>query len=189
MNGSGARARAWVPLVLLMLGACLSGCASSPPMRFYTLSAVGGEGANANTASAIRVGRVTLPGEIDRAELVQRIDANRLQLAEEDRWAAPLGEMIRRTLADDLRSRAPATSGEPDTLSVDIEEFIGDANCAVSLRANWSLKRAGADQPATRGYETIRVDSQRACSVGALPEAMSRALAELSAKIVSSRTK
>ena len=182
MNGS----RAWM---LLVLAACLAGCASSPPIRFYTLSAVGGENTPANTAPAIRVARVTLPGEVDRAELVQRIDANRLQIAEDDRWAAPLGEMVRRALSDDLRSRVPAAAGDPDSLAVDIEEFIGDANCAVSLRASWSLKSAGADQPATRGYETIRVDSQRACSVSALPEAMSRALAELSTKIVSSRTK
>ncbi len=183
INGS----RAWA---LLVLGVCLASCAStSPPMRFYTLSVVGGESANANGPLSIRVARVTLPGEIDRAELVQRVDANRLQLADNDRWAAPLGEMVRRALSDDLRSRAPASSGDPDSLSVEIEEFIGDANCAVSLRAGWSLTRAGADQPATRGYETIRVDSQRACSVGALPEAMSRALAQLSTRIASSRTK
>jgi uncharacterized lipoprotein YmbA len=154
-------------------------------MRFYTLSAVGGDGgsANANAPSAIRVARVTLPGEIDRSELVQRIDANRLRLAEDDRWAAPLGEMIRRTLSDDLRARVPAASGEPDSLSVDIEEFIGDANCSVSLRAGWALSKPGANQPATRGYEAIRADAPGACTVGALPEAMSRALAELSTRI------
>jgi uncharacterized lipoprotein YmbA len=175
--------------VLVALGAALAGCASSPPMRFYTLSAVGGESANDSAPAAIRVGRVTLPGEIDRSELVQRIDANRLRLAEDDRWAAPLGEMIRRTLSDDLRSRVPAASGEPDLLSVDIEEFIGDANCSVSLRASWTLSKPGANQPATHGYEVIRADAAQACSVAALPAAMSRALAELSTRIVSRRSK
>jgi uncharacterized lipoprotein YmbA len=146
-------------------------------------------GANGSGLPAIRVARVTLPGEVDRAELVQRIDANRLRLAEEDRWAAPLAEMVRRTLTDDLRSRVPAASGEPDALSVDIEEFIGDANCSVSLRATWSLTRAGAHQPATHGYEAIRTDASGACTVGAIPDAMSRALGELSNRIAAARSR
>ena len=175
--------------MVLALGVGLASCASSPPMRFYTLSGVGGEGASASAQPAIRVARVTLPGEVDRAELVQRIDANRLRLAEEDRWAAPLAEMVRRALTDDLRSRVPAASGEPDTLSVDIEEFIADANCSVSLRAAWTLTRAGANQPATHGYEAIRTDASGACTVGAIPEAMSRALAELSNRIASARSR
>ena len=156
-------------------------------MRFYTLSPVGGD--NASVTPALRVTRVTLPGEIDRLELVQRVDANRLQLADNDRWAAPLGEMIRRTLSDDLRARVPAAVGEPESLYVDIEEFIGGADCAVSLRAAWSIRPPKALDPSKRGYETIRVESPRACQVSVLPEAMSRALAELSDRIASARTK
>ncbi len=158
-------------------------------MRFYTLSPVGGDSAAANALPAIRVVRVTLPGEIDRAELVQRIDANRLQLQENDRWAAPLGEMIRRTLADDLRSRVPAAAGDPEPLYVDIEEFIGGADCAVSLRAAWSFGQPKATEPSKRGYESVRIEAARTCEVGALPEAMSRALAELSTRIASARAK
>src|SRR5678815_4057517 len=121
-------------------------------MRFYTLTPIGGS-SDASGPSAIRVARVSLPGEIDRPELVQRIDANRLQLAEGDRWAAPLGEMIRRTLADDLRLRVPPATGEPDSLYVDIEEFIGGPDCTVSLRAAWNIRPPKATEPSKRGYE------------------------------------
>lgn len=157
-------------------------------MRLYTLSPVGGDSAAANAPPAIRVARVTVPGEIDRPELVQRIDATRLQLAENDRWAAPLGEMIRRTLADDLRARVPAAAGDPESLSVDIEEFIGGADCAVSLRAAWSIKPPNAAE-SKRGYESVRTEPAGACQVSTLPDAMSRALAELSNRIASARAK
>ena len=192
MNGSCAGARAFAAQALsacVALSAGLASCASGPPLRFYTLSPVGSESTGAETPPAIRVARVTLPGEIDRAEIVQRIDVNRVKLAEEDRWAAPLGEMIRRTLSDDLHSRAPGTAADPDVLSVDIEEFLGDASCAVSLRAAWSLKRGNAGQPFARGYESIRIEPPPTCQVSALPQGMSRALAELSNRIVSARAK
>jgi uncharacterized lipoprotein YmbA len=161
-------------------------------MRFYTLSSIGlspsgAESAGATAPAAIRVVRVSLPGEIDRPELVRRIDANRLQLAEEDRWAAPLGEMIRRTLSAELQSRVPAIAGDPEQLSVEIEEFIGAADCTVTLRAAWNLKPSDPAKPSSRGYESIRVGPPGTCEVGALPEAMSRALAELSSRIASAR--
>ncbi|MEJ1965003.1 MAG: PqiC family protein [Gammaproteobacteria bacterium] len=179
-------ARAWV---LLALGGCLAACTVSPPIRLYTLSPVGNQGAGANAPPAIRVVRVTLPGEIDRPELVQRIDSNRLQLAEDDRWAAPLYQLIQRTLSADLQSRVPAVANDPDQLSVEIEEFIGQTDCAVMLRAAWSLKPSNATAQPIRGYETIRVEPSGACQVSALPEAMSRALAELSNRVASARTK
>lgn len=162
-------------------------------MRFYTLSAIGTTGsANENTPPAIRVARVTLPGEIDRPEIVQRIDANRVQLAEQDRWAAPLGEMIQRALSADLQAGAPAASshgaaGDPDLLYVEIEQFIGEADCAVSLRAAWSLKQPNAAQPSARGYETVRIEPPQSCQVSALPQSMSRALAELAKRVLSAR--
>lgn len=158
-------------------------------MRFYTLSPVGGESADVNAPSAIRVARVTLPGEIDRPELVQRIDSTRLQMADNDRWAAPLGEMIRRTLSDDLRARVPAATGEPESLYVDIEEFIGGADCTVSLRAAWNIRAPKATEPSKRGYENVHIAAPSSCQLGALPQAMSRALAELADRIASARAK
>jgi uncharacterized lipoprotein YmbA len=131
--------------------------------------------------------RVTLPGEIDRPELVRRIDANRLQLAENDRWAAPLGEMIQRTLSADLQSSVPAAAGEPDQLFVNIEEFIAGPDCAVTLRAEWTLTPSTSGRQPIRRYETVRIEPPRTCEVSALPAAMSRALAELSERVVAAR--
>src|SRR5215470_10027552 len=121
-------------------------------MHYYTLTAVPGDQRLNVSANAVpvRLDRVTLPTELDRSQLVRRIDATRLQIVENDRWAAPLEDTIRRVLSDDLASRLPpnmvANPYEPSigekrrSLSVDIGEFYGDSSCAVTLRAAWVLK-------------------------------------------------
>jgi uncharacterized lipoprotein YmbA len=150
-------------------------------MRFYTLSEVGPkETGNGN----IRVIRVRIPGELDRTEIVQRIDANRVTIAEQDRWAGPLNEMIRRVLTADLQARGDGIAG--GTLSLDIDEFIGDTTCAVTLRASWEWK--GGDKSATNirsGQEVVHTPPPTgSCSIAALPAQMSAALAELSDRIL-----
>jgi uncharacterized protein len=175
-------------LTSLTLTLLLAGCASSAPLRFYTLSVVAPQGATAVPAgpSSIRVGRVKIPAELDRTELVQRIDANRLRIGELDRWAAPLDEQIRRVLAANLQTRA-ATTPEAGTLNVDIEELMGDMSCAVTLSASWELKGAGTDAAhVATGREVIHVPApaSAACPASSLPMPMSQALAELSDRIV-----
>ena len=203
---------------LVAIGA-LTACSSSPPMRYYTLSVTEPGGSTSGAASTtsvsetapasggaatqgsstagtavtpVHVGSITIPGEIDRMQLVNRIDANRLQVSDMDRWAAPLDEMIRRTLAADLAARMPAGAvsnlGESRpgqkrrVLSVDIQEFHGATDCSVTLRAAWIVSQP--DSPGVRGTESLTVPSNGACPES-LPLGMSRALAELSDRIAS----
>ena len=44
---------------------------------------------------------------LDRPEVVTQILPNRLSIDESDRWGAPLAQLMRRTLAQDLTSRLP----------------------------------------------------------------------------------
>jgi uncharacterized lipoprotein YmbA len=127
---------------------------------------------------------VRIPGELDRNELVQRIDSTRLKISEQDRWAAPLDDMIRRVLTADFQARA-SSSGAASTLSLDIQELIGDTTCSVTLRATWDLKPADENAKASSGHELIRTTaSPGTCAVSALPLAMSQALAQLSDRIL-----
>jgi uncharacterized lipoprotein YmbA len=186
---SGKRTR-WVASALCFVSAC----ASSPPVRYYTLSDIAPDArlTAPSEDAPVRVDRVTIPSELDRSQVVRRIDANRLQIAELDRWAGPLDEMIRRVLSADLAARLPeqmvADPNEPALgerrrlLSVDILEFYGDASCAVTLRAGWVIKQPAA--PSVRGTEEAHVPSN-GCD-GALPATMSRALAQLSDRIAAS---
>jgi len=158
----------------------LSGCASSPPTRFYTLSDTPAPGGATAAVGQVVIGSVSIPGEIDRPEIVRKVGPNQLSVAGSDRWAAPLEDIIRRVLVDDVARRIPGAPGEQQRfVSVDIHEFYGDASCNVTLRAMWTLKQAGV-QPAA---EEISVPSSGACPA-TLPETMSVALGQLSDRII-----
>jgi uncharacterized protein len=161
---------------LLFLGSC----ASSPPTNFYTLSDTAAEAAAPGGAGHVVISGVTIPGEIDRPEIVRRVGPNQLNVSELDRWAAPLDDTIRRVLTDDISRRMPGAPAEPQRpVTVDIHDFYGDASCNVTLRAVWTLKQAGA-QAAT---EEIHVPSSGSCPT-TLAATMSLALGQLSDRII-----
>jgi uncharacterized lipoprotein YmbA len=183
-----------------LLTSCgLFACASSPPTHYYALSEIAPRSTPAALATgstgavpvAVRLEPVNIPPELDRLELVTHSGANRVQIAEVDRWAAPLDEQIRRTLSDDLAARLPAQlmvdPNEPNTqdarrrLSISIAHFDGDANCAVTLNVNWTLQQAKT--AGQSGVELVQVPAGAACPAGLAP-AMSVALAMLADRLV-----
>src|SRR6185312_2554321 len=89
----------------------LAGCASSPPTNFYTLSDTAAEATAPAGVGHVVITGVTIPGEIDRPEIVRRIGPNQLSVAETDRWAASLDDTIRRVLIDDIGRRTPGAAG------------------------------------------------------------------------------
>ena len=134
MSGRGS-----LPVIaaLLFVGAC----SSSLPTRFYTLSDTAPETPPPAGVGWVRIVGVTIPGELDRPELVRRIGPNQLHIAGLDRWAAPLDQVIRRALSDDISRRVPSPApGQQYSVSVEIREFYGDSTCNVSLRAGWTVK-------------------------------------------------
>jgi uncharacterized lipoprotein YmbA len=181
-------------LIFAVTSAIAAGCSSSPPLRYYTLTEVPATDrlSAAGDTMPVRLDRVTIPTELDRSQLVRRIDATRLQIIDGERWAAPLEDTIRRVLSGDLAARLPpnmvANPNEPSigekrqSLSVDIAEFYGDATCAVTLRASWVLKQP--DSQSSRGTEEATIPTSGDCTgAGAVPTAMSQALAQLSDRI------
>jgi uncharacterized lipoprotein YmbA len=183
----------------LLLATVLCGC-RAPPVRWYVLSVVHpGSGfavqGHRGGITPVRVERVRLPSELDRSQIVRRMDANRLQVEANSRWAAPLNEMIRRVLSGDLEGRlAPgmvmdpyqsAPAGQVRSLSLDVHELYGDARCAVSLRVTWVL-----NQPQDRvqgATEDIHVPPSGRCPE-AQAAAMSQALGALSDRIAAAIT-
>ncbi|RZF27869.1 membrane integrity-associated transporter subunit PqiC [Paraburkholderia sp. UYCP14C] len=89
-------------LMLALAGAMLGGC-KSPPTNFYTLSpdqSLSATGASRPISAVI--GPVTIPGVVDRPQIVTRIGDNEVAVNEFDRWAQPLGGDIGRVIAADL---------------------------------------------------------------------------------------
>jgi uncharacterized lipoprotein YmbA len=169
----------------------LVACASSPPMHYYTLTEVSAPSRLAIPQGTVpvRLDRVTIPTELDRSQIVRRLDSTQLQIVENERWAAPLDETIRRVLSNDLAARLPqgavANPNEPSvgekrqSLAVDFSEFYGDPTCTVTLRASWTLKRSESNS--LHGEEEVTASPPDGCKgAGSIPAAMSQALGKLS---------
>ena len=87
-------------LIAAMLAiAAHAGCASSPKSHFYTLSSGAAlERSETKTQYTVAIGPVTVPDIIDRPQIVTKIAANQVQIAEQARWAAPLKSEIPRVI-------------------------------------------------------------------------------------------
>ncbi len=145
---------------VLLLLSWLAGCASAP-VHYYTLSSV----PRAVTApalhptAALSLERLSIPPELDRTQLVRRLDTTRLQILDDHRWAAPLDDMMRRVFTEDLALRLgsgaiaepnePANGERRASLAVDIRELYGEVDCAVTLHATWNLKLTAAAKART----------------------------------------
>ena len=92
---------------ILVLGAC----SSSSPTRYWTIEPVSGVMPHtARAVAPVQVLSVHVPLAIDRLEIVQHDAANRVTVNDFDRWSAPPGNLIRKTLTQDLAARLPAGS-------------------------------------------------------------------------------
>src|SRR5262245_22859627 len=144
--------------VLLLLGVCLlglSGCASSPPTRFYVLPSQSGAETPPPAVPrdlTIGVGPVTLPPYLDRPQIVTRAGRARLVLGEFDQWAASLQDMVTRTLAENLSLLIPtdrvllhpwSRTTEPNyQMTVEVTQFDAGPSGEVVLAARWQILNA-----------------------------------------------
>ena len=184
--------------VLGLLAAFFGGCARSKPTRFYILtSSPRSELAQREQASTeqlvIGIGPVKFPEYLDRPQIVSRTSGNRLNLAEFDRWAEPLGESFARTLTENL-SGLLATErvvllpwkggGAADyRITMEVIRFDGRPGGEVSLIARWTLLGPDGNELAAPRRSQITA-STRQPGYGGLAEAMSEAVGELGREIV-----
>ena len=165
----------------------LSGCATSPESKFYTLSAVPVVEQSPKVAQvAIAIDPVTVPELIDRSQIVTKVDANRVSIDEFARWAEPLKSQIPRVLAADLEQFIPGAivSSYPQRVddnayrvSVDVQSFDTSMSGAVTLAVIWSVR------PPNRGERvsgrSVVHESADGPGYDALVKAHSRALASV----------
>lgn len=139
--------------VVAMAVATISGCASTPPTRFYVLNSVPAIDTSPPTANAIAVviRDVRLPQYLERPQLVTRGSDHRIQLADEAQWAGNLQQDMMRVLTENLglmlRSdrvfSAPHNGPLKPDFRVDVEimRFEQGADRRVALSARWWLLR------------------------------------------------
>jgi uncharacterized protein len=145
--------------------AVVAGCSSDPATRFYLLTPLPpserAREVGPGPAPVVGLRPVTLPEELDRQQIVTRVGATQLQMAEFDRWAAPLRDNFPRVLAEDLAILIPAErvllfSWSRETaidyeVTVAVTRFEGTQGGDCSLVADWTIARRSGKEASTAG--------------------------------------
>jgi uncharacterized lipoprotein YmbA len=136
------------------------------------------------------VGPVSVPGSVDRPEFVVQVAPNRVEVDEFNRWAAPLGEAIARSVAGDLAAllgtpdvaTAPFANFDPVyRVTINVQRFDSVRGEAALLEAVWTVREVKGGK--TRSGRTVAREALEGPDFDALPAAHSRALAKLSGEI------
>ena len=174
-------------LVCAMLAAA---CAHSPDPTFFALSAQPGAAVRGQPFK-IELRRIGMPGYLDRAQIVRRATAERLDLEGDERWGSPLDEMISATLAEDLAQRLPSSAVFTDTgaisstadvrVEVQLFRFERTADGLVALSAEVAVHSVSVDASTIQRYDF----SEKPASGGTadLVTSLSRLLAQLADRI------
>jgi uncharacterized lipoprotein YmbA len=160
------------------IGAC-----HSAPTRIYGLDPVApATRIAAYQAPALRIDTLNVPAGWDRTEILELAADGKLQLSDFDHWSAPLAQIARQTLSDDLDQRLPPGSViyprlpkpvEALGIDVDILEFSLSASQA-SMQASWLIVPALGAQSTKRN-----VASLHGALTSTAPAAVARAWSEL----------
>ena len=173
---------------LVLVAGCLGPRADRSAFFLLTTPPTLGEGTPVPVA--LGLGPITLPGYLDRPQIVVRVSDNEIVLTESDRWAEPLRDNVSRTLKENLSRLLPTSSyvefpwyeaDAPDyVVVVEIRRFEADSAGTVILDATWRLTEAGR---AIDGRTTLIDESAGGLERSGTVAAQSRALAELSREI------
>jgi hypothetical protein len=139
---------------LLALNGCLGGPGKTPPTRYYVLnSSSSAENETVSVAilkdDTVGVGPIKLSQVLDRPQIIVRTSKNEIRIADLERWAGPLHEMVANVMVDNLTALLPGTEilkfPWPVTIPVtyqvtmDITQFDGMPGGDVILKARWGI--------------------------------------------------
>jgi uncharacterized protein len=148
--------------------------------------------ASPSNALSIVVGPVTIPGVVDRPEIVVTVGENEVWLDEFNRWASPLADAIAVATAENLGAQLATARGtslvqfavEADyRVSIEVQRFESAPGSFALLDAVFTVRRT-ADARTSTGRTTAR-ETPSDKSYEALAAAHSRAMARLATDIAS----
>lgn len=141
-------------------------------------------------APALRVDTLNVPAGWDRMEILTLSAAGTLQISDFDHWAAPLAQMTRQTLSEDLDQRLPSGSVIYPRLpkpvgalgvNVDILDF-NIVGSQASMRASWLIGPSGDSQGAKRSAASL-LSSMTSQEPAAVAHAWSDLIGQLADRI------
>lgn len=176
------------PFIAIVLMAA-AGC-QSPAAHFYTLNRTVTRQSTNDLPSAVAVGPVTIPMEVDRPQFTLRISANQLAIDEFHRWAEPLDNAIARVVAGDLAALLGASRvssvqmaglNPAYRVSLNILQFDSVPGKSARIEALWTIRKT-ADGTVFSGRSEV-TEPVQADTFDDLAAAHSRALAKISGDI------
>jgi uncharacterized lipoprotein YmbA len=175
----------------LALVSVLGGCGSSPPVEYFALApAVSRDSAVISIATPIQVAQVHLPPSLDRKQMVRHTGDFTIEISDQHRWSAPLDEMMRQVLSQDLMKLVPPGKlilphepAPPSTrkIVVNVLELAPDAQGTVRFEGTWSVIPPDPGVPPTN--RTVQLSEPAGPDTAAQVRSMSRIVARLAAQI------
>jgi uncharacterized lipoprotein YmbA len=184
---------------IIILGALLAtlliGCSNSPATRLYMIEPiVSAKHAVQGDGIALAVGPISMPGHLNRKEILTHEQRYRVDTAEFDRWAEPLEDNIGAVLAENLSVLIPtdrvAVYPWNDAVAIDytvrvrIHQFASQPGGEVLLLASWSVYNGGTTLITHK--KGRYVESRGDAELVSIVAAMSRAMEQMSRDIADS---
>jgi len=169
----------------------LTSCQSAPTRLFALDSIALTSIPSPYNGPAIRVDAVHIPPALDRIEILREIGLGEFKVSDRDQWVAPLGQLARQALTEDLIARLPqgrvifpdlAKSTGTISVSVDLLAFSAGREGA-KLQASW-VGTSDGSQPRSYGGTMLLETTFRGAGSAATASALSTLLAELADRIV-----
>lgn len=181
--------------LLFMVALTITACAgiSSDPTRFYVMRVSDGlktETGPLDPNINVGVGPVQIPGYADRAQIITFDSGARINVADFDHWAEPVGDGIKRILSANLAAIIGESKVFPYPadfrpnqqslqIAIEITDMYQDDEGMARLYVRWHIKRLYDNQVALRNAKTYAADST-AGDYDSYAEALSGLLGQLS---------
>ncbi|MFJ4542104.1 membrane integrity-associated transporter subunit PqiC [Pseudomonas sp. NPDC088885] len=129
-----------LPLKTTVLAACLLlGACRSDPISFHTLTPV--QPGAGRSGADIAIEGITVPPQVDRAQIVIREGNSGLAILETEWWGASLADELRSALVDQLSS---AAGQQRSSVRIEVQRFDSIPGQYGLIDVKWRLRPLGA---------------------------------------------
>ncbi|MCX7275964.1 MAG: PqiC family protein [Burkholderiales bacterium] len=181
------------------LSTTLVGCASAPPVRYYSLSTALPAKAVASTNTLlVELPPLALPERLVRPQMVVRTASGQLEILDQHRWSAPFNTELRDALAAGITqplgaidvSNGGRLAGQPVyRIAVQLRQWEAVENSRIEASFSWTIRRSddarnlacqwSQSEPVGLGTQALAEGAQRLTARAA--QSMAAALAALDA--------
>jgi uncharacterized protein len=182
---------------ILLISLLVTGCGSSPPVRFYTLASIAPEKQIRQATGQqpnVGIGPISAPVMLDNKKIMTRLPGNTVQFSDFQQWASPLPDNFLQILTQNLNAQLPLYIFRPYPWSVhgtvdrqiivDIIRFDASPGVTANLEANWTLKNEQTNAIIRQGH-TILSQQLSDSSYPGMVSALSHLLAQFSRELSS----